>query len=233
LYLVDADGKVLASHQQFTSDKTWTNEVLADLKPGLKAFGDVKPRDAKHVDPLPYRGTGVRDDGGVVLAVYLRYGIKGIPLREVPDPTIDSLPLSATDWAAWSPAKPFEGTTWTVPEGVARRFSRVLGPSDEDSMPRPKEVRSVQFTGKVHAVEDGVAYLTYEGHIKGSHETQSNKGKCHGEATLTGVGSYDVKKRRMLSLTLVFDGVFRSVKPYDQPAKYSGVVEWRREREKK
>ena len=69
--------------------------------------------------------------------------------------------------------------------------------------------------------------MPVEGEIAGSHETQSKKGKCHGEAKLTGVGAYDVKRGRMLSLTLVFDGVFRNVKPYDQPAKYSGVVEWR------
>jgi hypothetical protein len=233
LYLVNAEGKVLASHQQFKSEKTWANEVLADLKPGLEAFGEIKARAVERVDPLPYRGTGVRKDGGVTLAIYLRYGIKGVPLREVPNPTIDSLTLTAEEWTAWAPAKPGSGTSWTVPEGVARKFSRVLGPSDEDSMPRPEEVESVAFTGKVQAIQDGVAYLTYEGRIKGAHETQSNKGKCHGEATLTGVGAYDLKAKRMLSLTLVFDGVFRNVKPYDQPANYSGVVEWRFERKRK
>ena len=233
LYLVNADGKVLASHQQFTSEKTWTNELLSDLKPGLKALGEVKPRDVKHVDPLPYRGTGVRDDGSVVLAIYLRFGIKGVPLREVPDPTIDSLTLSAADWSKWVPVKAEASVTWNLPKGVARKFSRVLGPSDEDSMPRPKEVQSVQFTGNVQSVNDGIAYLVYEGRIKGFHETQSNKGKCHGEATMTGVGAYDVKNNRMLSMTLVFDGIFRGVKPYDEPAKYSAVVEWRREQAKK
>jgi hypothetical protein len=50
---------------------------------------------------------------------------------------------------------------------------------------------------------------------------------------MTGVGAYDVKNNRMLSMTLVFDGIFRGVKPYDQPAKYSAVVEWRRERNMK
>jgi hypothetical protein len=233
LYLANAEGKVLASHQEFKSEKTWASEVLADLEPGLKAFGDIKPRAAKRVDPLPYRGAGVQKDGSVTLAVYLRYSIKGVPLREVPNPTIDSLALTADEWAAWAPAKPGVGMTWTVPEGVGRKFSRVLGPSDEDSMPRPKEVESVQFTGKVKTIEDGIAYLTYEGRIKGSHETQSNKGKCHGEATLTGGGAFDLKSKRMLSLTLVFDGVFRNVKPYDQPAKYSGVAEWQRERKLK
>jgi hypothetical protein len=71
---------------------------------------------------------------------------------------------------------------------------------------------------------------TYEGRIQGYHETQSNNGKCHGEATLTGVGAYDVKNGKMPSLTLVFDGVFRNVKPYDEPAKYSAVAEWRNAR---
>jgi hypothetical protein len=229
LYIVNAEGKVLASHQQFNSEKTWTNELLADLKPGLKAVGEIKPRDLKHVDPLPHRGIGVREDGSVVLALYLRFSIKGVPLREVPDPTIDSLPLSAAEWTKWAPFKPEAGATWSLPEGVVRKFSRVLGPSDEDSMPRPKEVQSVQFSGKVQSVEDGIAYLTYEGRISGFHETQSNKGKCHGEAMLIGVGVYDVKNGRMLSMTLVFDGVFRGVKPYNQPAKYSAVVEWKHE----
>jgi hypothetical protein len=41
---------------------------------------------------------------------------------------------------------------------------------------------------------------------------------------------YDLKKGKMLSLTLVFDGVFRNVKPYDEPAKYSGVMEWCRDK---
>jgi hypothetical protein len=230
VYLVNAEGKVLASHQQFKSDKTWTSELLADLKPGLKEFGAVKPRDVKHVDPLPHRGRGVLEDGGVVLAIYVRFSIKGVPLREVPDPTIDSLPLSAAEWTKLATPKSEAGATWSLPEGVGRKFSRVLGPSDEDSMSRPKEVQSVQFMGKMESVEDGIAYLTYEGRIKGYHETQSNKGKCHSEATLTGVGAFDVKNSRMLSMTLVFEGVFRGVKPYNQPAKYSAVVEWRGER---
>src|SRR5262249_26789503 len=131
------------------------------------------------------------------------------------------------EFAAWAPAKPGIGISWTVPEGVGRKFSRVLGPSDEDSMPRPKEVEAVQFTGTVKSIEDGIAYVSYAGRIKGAHETQSNKGKCYGDATLTGAGAYDLKAQRMLSITLVFDGVFRNVKPYDQPANYSGVAEWR------
>src|SRR2546422_7316990 len=67
LYLVAPDGKVLASHQNFKSDKTWAKELLADLEPGLKAFGQVRPRDFRRGDPTPRRGSGLLPDGGATL----------------------------------------------------------------------------------------------------------------------------------------------------------------------
>jgi hypothetical protein len=227
LYLVAADGKVLASHQNFKSDKTWPQEVLADLRPGLKAFGNVTPRAVIPADPLPQRGVGIRTDGGVCLAVFLRYPITGIPLRELPNPTIDSLVLTADELRELAPGRAEAGAEWKLSEAVGRKFHRVLGPGDEDSMPRLHEVQAVSFIGRVKSVHDGSAYLTYEGTIAGAHETQSNKGKCHGEAKLTGVGVYDMKVGRLLSLVWVFDGTFRAPPPYDKEARpYSGVVEW-------
>ena len=53
LYLVSPDGIVLASHQNFKSHETWPQEVLADLEPGLEAFGEVTPREVRRADPLP------------------------------------------------------------------------------------------------------------------------------------------------------------------------------------
>src|SRR5437763_3233347 len=112
LYLAAPDGKVLASHQNFKSHKTWPQELLADLQPGLKAFGAVKPREAKRSDPLPRPGRGVQSDGAATPAIYLRYSIKGIPLNELPNPTIDSLPLAAEELAALGPPKPEAGARW-------------------------------------------------------------------------------------------------------------------------
>ncbi len=229
LYLVTADGKVLASHQNFKSDKTWPQELLADLRPGLKAFGPVRPRAVRPADPLPGRGVGTRKDGWACLAVFLRYAVKGIPLRELPNPTIDSLVLDAAAFKALAPAKAVAGARWEVAEAVGRKFGRVLGPGDENTMPRPHEVTAVRLVGKVEAVQDGIATLRYEGELAGAHETQSNRGKCHGRARLTGVGRYDTKAGRLLSLVWVFDGTFVAPPPYDRPARaYSGVVEWRR-----
>jgi hypothetical protein len=231
LYLVAADGKVLASHQNFKSDKTWPQEVLADLQPGLKAFGEVKPRAVELTDPLPNRGVGFRGDGSACLAIFLRYPIKGIPLRELPNPTIDSLVLTANEFKELGPATTTVGTEWKLPEGVSRKFHRVLGPGDEDTMPRLHEVEAVSFIGRVKAVEGDIAHLTYEGTIAGSHETQSNKGKCHGQAKLIGVGAYDVKAGRLVSLVWVLDGKYRPPKADPSAAlPYTGVVEWRRDR---
>ena len=229
LYLVRDDGKVLASHQNFKSEKTWPQEVLADLRPGLAAFGPMTRRAIRPADPLPGRGVGLRKDGGACLAVFLRYSIKGIPLRELPNPTIDSLVLDAGALRALSPPRAEAGARWVLPEAVGRQFCRVLGPGDENTMPRPHEVTSVRLSGKVESVKGGIAELRYEGEIAGSHETQSNRGKCHGKAKLTGVGTYDVKAGRLLSVVWVFEGTFVAPPPYDRPARaYSGVVEWRR-----
>jgi len=234
LYLVAADGKVLASHQNFKSHKTWPQEVLADLQPGLKAFGAVKPRRVAPADPLPERGIGVRPDGSVCMGVFLRYPIKGIPLRELPNPTIDSLVLTAADFRALGPTKAEAGAQWKLSEATCRKFHRVLGPGDENTMPRLHEVQSAAFVGRVKSVEGGVAHLTYEGTIAGAHETQSNKGKCRGEAKLVGIGAYDVRAQRLLSLVWVFEGTFRGPPPSDKVARpYSGVVEWRSERVKR
>lgn len=234
LYLVTGDGKVLAGHQNFKSDKTWPQEVLDDLAPGLKAFGEVKPREVKPSDPLPERGVGFRKDGSAGLAVFLRYPIKGIPLRELPNPTIDSLVLTADEFRQLGPAKKEARAEWKIPVAVARKFHRILGPGDEDTMPRIHEVESMSLVGRVKSVEGNIAYIGYEGTISGFHETQSNKGQCHGEAKLTGVGVYDVKAGRLLSLVWVFDGNFRAPPPYHKEARpYSGVVEWRYERPRK
>jgi hypothetical protein len=238
LYLVAPNGKVLASHQNFKSEKTWAQELLADLEPGLKSVGPMKLRTTQRFDPLPLRGSGLPADGSATLAIYLRYSIKGIPLRELPNPTIDSLTLTSKELALLGPpthtgagvngnesGTPGVGTEWEIPEALARRFSRVLGPNDEDSMPRPPEVTSVKLTGTVQEVEGNIARLAYKGQLSGAHLNQAKK-HTHGEARLTGAGRYDCRERRLLSLIWVFDGVDRGAPPYDQPASYSGVVEW-------
>ena len=47
-------------------------------------------------------------------------------------------------------------------------------------------------------------------------------------ATWTGVAVHDAASGELLSMTLVFRGVYRHWPPYDDPQDYAAVVEWRR-----
>jgi hypothetical protein len=96
------------------------------------------------------------------------------------------------------------------------------------------DYKQFQFRHRNKCVKTQTSDLTYEGTIAGAHETQSNKGKCRGEAKLVGTGAYDVKAQRLLSLVWVFVGTFRGPPPSDKVAlPYTGVVEWRSERVKR
>lgn len=236
LWLVTPDGKALASHQAFKSHKTWTQEVLADLKPGLQAFGPIKPRQIKPINPLPFRGLGVRSDGRVTLAVQERFVlVKNLAKEPAPDAlgatVLDSITLTAKEWSNLIPPKAETGSKWTVPPTTARQFFPILSVSDI-VFRDPQEVTAVEITGQVQKVEKGIAHLTFAGHIAGTHHGTKNEGKegnqCSAEAKLLGgVGTFDLKDRTMRSLTLVFDGLWRNWAPFDKTqSRFGVVVEW-------
>jgi hypothetical protein len=226
IWIVAPDGKVLAGHHEIKNHKTWTQEVLATIDASLEAFGPVSQRQATRVDPLTYRGLGVRPDGSITLAITVRYTHAGRPEG---DGVIDSLTLPEADWAGLTPPATDKARGWAVPENVARQFSRILSPnSDQSTMPRPDEITAVRLAGRVLAIENGRARLAYEGTIAASH---TYEGKVsHAEARLTGVGSYEVKSGRLLSFLLVVDGTYRMPPPHDKDLRTTAAaVEWRRE----
>jgi hypothetical protein len=243
LWVVAPDGKALASHSEMKERSEWTKRVLADLKAGLAAFGAVKPREPQasvsaYQAALPFRGSGTKADGSVALALYNKYVIVQDLEREPPpgalgETVLDSIPLTAAEWLALAPPKSAAGSVWTVPETVARRFYPLLSVSSvlfRDS----GEVTRVRLAGRVDSVRDGIAALTYDGEIAGTHLGTADEGKAGNKISseaklLSGVGSYDVRARRMRSLTLVFDGRARNWAPYDDPpTRFGAVVEWTR-----
>jgi hypothetical protein len=229
LYVVSPEGKVLSSHQEWKNYKNWRGEVLAMLQEGVRAFGDVTPRQVRRADSLPLRGCGVDKDGGATLAIYLRENGRGLREDGLGNLILDSVTLTDKELATLAPAEAEVDSAWVVPEAVARKFSGVCGPGDETSMPRPKEVTAARVSGRVKRVADGVAYLTFSGRIAAAHKQDSGK-FVRGDTSLTGVGAYDVRGKRLLSLTWVFDGLYCGPPPHDQPARYGAVVEWRRQR---
>jgi hypothetical protein len=249
IWIVSPEGKVLAGHHEFKSRATWTQEVLDTADAALKAFGAVPPRQVKATDPLPFRGHGTQLDGTVCLAIYARQMLGGerksapkdVPtsrqwlwdgaLRPDGPVVIDSLTLTANEWAALTPPKNQVGSTWAVPEAVARKFCRVLIPSsDQSAMPRPDDAKLARLQGTVDSIEDGLARIRLTGTWEAVHLQEGDvKRPLRGAATAEGLAMYDVKRPAMHSVLLVFSGSYG--RPNDESVCAAGaVVEWQSER---
>jgi hypothetical protein len=249
IWIVSPQGKVLAGHQDFKNPATWTQEVGETVDAALKGFGSVSPREVKPMNPLPFRGHGVQPDGSVCLALYCRQmrggGQQHVPagvaasrrwvwegaLRPDGPPVVDSLTLTAKEWAALAPPKNDVGTTWAVPEAVARPFCRVLIPAtDQASMPRPQDAKRARLTGTVEAVENGVARIRLAGAWEAVHLQEGDaKRPLRGAATADGIVVYDLEQQAIQSLLLVLSGSYGH--PQEVAVNAAGaVVEWDRKR---
>jgi hypothetical protein len=235
IYLVSPDGKVLAGHDRAPKDPhDWPQALLDAIDEGLSKFGPVTPRPARRAAFLPYRGAGVRPDGGIVLAAYTRFLLLGLDRRGFGSVVYDSVPVTKDEAVELTPSDMARGATWPVPTSLVRRLHVVLSAdSGRSTLARPEEVTVARLKGKVERINGGVAYLSFEGKIAGEHEGEyvPNKGKTmFAEMGLVGAGRCEVKTGKLLSLTLVGDGRVKGYPPYDQWRRYGAVVEWRRER---
>ena len=245
IWIVGPQGNVLAGHHEIKSPETWVQEVSETIDAALNAFGPVSARQVKSTDPLPFRGRGVRSDGSVCLAITCRQmmggGRQNAPadvaasrrwvwdgaLRPDGPPVIDSLNLTADEWAALAPPKVDVGTTWSVPDALARRYCRVLIPSsDQSAMPRPEDAKRAEVKATVESVEGGVVRIRLAGAWEALHLQEGDaKRPLHGSATAEGIAIYDFKHRSMRSLLVIFSGSY--VRPPDDEVNLTGaVVEW-------
>jgi hypothetical protein len=233
IYLVSPEGKVLAARDREPdkSKMTWADDVIEAIDDGLTTYGPVTPRDPVTLNLLPDRGVGRRPDGSIVLAVYTRYMSLGLDPRGFGEGIIDSIVLPNQDRTRKDFPGLEVGAAFEAEPAVARKFHRVLAPqSDLNLVPRADEVTRAVLTGKVVRIRGGVAEMTFSGRFAGYHvgEFDSNKGKkIRAEITLGGVGACEVKTGKLLSITLIGEGVYRSFPPNDEPTKYGAVVEWR------
>jgi hypothetical protein len=247
LYLCSPDGKLLSRKTLWSKEeKSWSESVLRGLREGLKAFGPVKPRHG-HSDYLARRGCGHRPGGGAILAVstkllfvpQLPADLAELNTSAIPLTGHDRILLSAAELETLVPARIAEGTTWVVSETTARQLYPVLDNWDK-RFRQPSEVTSVRLAGKVRAVRHGIAYLSFEGHIAGTHVWPREAGPpLAGKSfrsemkLLAGVGAYDLKAGELLSLTLVFDGRAGDPETLRRPGpdgRYGAVVQWRHDR---
>src|SRR5262249_8388870 len=167
-------------------------------------------------------------DGSVCLAIYARQMMGGGPqnvpegvpasrrwvwngpLRPDGPPVIDSLTLTAKEWAALAPPRTSAGTTWVVPAALARKFCRVVIPSsDQSAMPRPQDAKVARLTGTVEAVKDGAAKIRLAGTWDTVHLQEGDARRpLRGTATAHGIAVYDLKQQTLQSVLLVFSGSY-------------------------
>ena len=241
LWVVAPDGKALAREHDFDRrglsgaeiNKKLVRATLDMLDEGLNTFGPVKPRAVKPIEQLPYRGVGVKPDGNVDLAIYRRALHQG----KADGPCLrDTLTLSKSEWAALAPPRPASGTEWVIPEAVARRLVRPLVYNTLGSpgqMPGPDDARRAQLTARVEAVEGGRVRIRLTGTFEAIKVLKDEPQLSYrGAATAVGIAVYDLRRKAMSSLLLVFEGTYQQgARPVARPGRPLGaVIEWRRER---
>ncbi len=248
IWIVSPDGKVLAYLDWKDRDpKVEAREMLAAVAAVLKDFGKVTPRQTKPVDHYTGRGrgVGVRPDDSVTLAVYTRYMLGGgrtsapakYPvgklyewdgeLRSDGGAVVDSITLTAKEWATLSPPKAEAGTPWTVPEAVSGMFYRVISPISDASHLVGRKLTVNQLKAQVEAIDAGPARIRLTGQWQTDHLYEG--GRIRMRTAGEGIALYDLKQQKMLSLLFVCRGVMLDAK--GQPVRPTGaVVEWQAER---
>jgi len=247
IWIVSPEGKVLAGRHDYKDFEHGSVELLETIDAGLKAFGPVRERSAKPANLLKFRGAGVQDDGSVSLALYGRQMLGGgrntIPAGVEPTSAwlwdgalrpdgpimLDSVQLSAQEWAAFAPRKVEAGAAWSLPEAVARKLTRLLSTSsDQSCMPNPEDAKVAELKATVESVEGGIALLRFTGRWEMMHLIEGDaKRPTYGAAVAEGAALYDVERKSMRSLLLVFSGTIRSDRP-DAPLNRTGAVaEWK------
>jgi hypothetical protein len=203
-------------------------KVIATLDAALKAFGPVKPRNAKRQEPFPFRGVGVHPDGKVDLALYRCYLHLGKPdgphLR-------DTLPLEKAEWSAFVPPRLVAGTEWKIPADVAKKLVRpfclnTLG----GGMPGPEDAKLAQLSAKVEAVKDGQARIRLTGTFEAVKLFKEQNLSFRSTATATGFAEYDLKEKALSSFLVVFQGAYQQgAHPETRIARpFGAVAEWHR-----
>jgi hypothetical protein len=197
----------------------FADAVVEMLEESLRKFGPVTVRHQK-AEPLPYRGAGVKRDGGVRLVVYNRSD-SGLAF---------SVNLTADEWRAFVPPAHAVGTRWTMPESVAREFAPVLSPlADTRFRPRTGDLKSADLTAEVESVDGQQAQIRLVGrwHADWKHDGDEHSA---GTATAEGIVVYDLSRKAVRSLLLIFDGSYSYV-THDRlphrPPPFAAVVRWR------
>lgn len=232
LWVVTPDGKTLSFDYHKPDSKLnykqnqekWLTGTQTMLAEGVKAAGELKPRNVRAVNPFPDRGLGLTKDGGARLAatvIGLRNG------KQDGSPAVDSAILTKEEWAAFAP--PGGKTEWTLPEAAMKKFAVALAPvTDSIYVPMAKDVTRAEVSAKVFREENGVAVIRLTGKWESKHNRDGNaKFPIAASATGDGIAMYDTAKKEMAAVLFVLKGTYTNGAATTLTA---AVVEWQVEK---
>ena len=235
LWVVTPDGKTLAFHYHkpdpqknyAQNQKAWIDDTAAMLEEGVKTAGELKPRNARAVNPFPDRGLGLTKEGGARLAVTV-IGLNRAGKQEG-SPAVDSATLSKAEWAGFAAGE--EGKDWTLPEAVAKKFAVALAPvTDSIFVPQARDATMAEVTGRVERTDESFVVVRFTGKWESQHSRDGNpKFPITATSAGTGIAVYDRKTHAVQSLIFVLDG---SYKNGTAATKTAAVVEWQAEKPK-
>ena len=225
VWIVDPAGKVTLMGLGEKNLEVRIKRFIDDLDQTVETFGSMKPRSVKWQEPLPWRSVGVQPDGKVTLALYVRHCSARewenfIPPKSLPG--IDSITFDAEEWATFTPAKLQVGAAWNIPSAVVRKFNRGVDGIWDVSV-KPEHAKLAQLRAVVEAVDRKQARIRLTGKVESSWIkpfNNPNKNTTHAWCDLEGTALYDVEKKELSSLLLLFRGGL----PVDAGDKQGGTL---------
>lgn len=218
------DGQVLGAFKGYHDMAGRTKTLIDDA---LQAFGPVTPRKVEPVETHPDRGKGVRPDGSLSLAQTIRPSEDSVDSLNTKTPVISSMILTEDEAETLSPREVEIGFRWTLPEAVARKFSRITSPLCFQHAPQPDWVTTAQIDGEVRSTEDGVARLVFTGQMASKHEG-GDRTISSQQTDLNGEGIYHLESGQLQSLLLIGTGRLQWPEAPKKVVTFEALAEWSR-----
>ena len=220
VYIFSPSGKMLASGVSFGDMRAKTHRMIDKA---LGSFGSFQPRSVEKIQLNPYRGKGIRPDGSVRLAEYVRR----LDKSNISSPVISSVVMSEDEFRTFAPLKAVKDAQWSIPIPIAKKLCRVASPMCYQHAPQPSWVTGVTLKGAVESVQDGKIRISYTGKLAAQRVIRGSAFSRQ-EVALRGEGIYDSGDGRMQELLIVGSGQIRWLQEDTPPAAFNALVEWKR-----
>ena len=221
VYIFSPSGRMLASGVSFGDMKAKTHRMIDKA---FGSFGPVQPRLVEKIQLNPYRGKGIRSDGSVRLAEYVRR----LDKSNISSPVISSVVMSKDEFRTFAPVTAVKDAQWSIPISIAKKLCRVASPMCYQHAPQPSWVTGVTLTATVESVQDGKVRISYTGKLAAQRVIRGSAFSRQ-EVTFRGEGVYDSSHGRMEELLIVGSGQIRWLEEDTPPAPFDALVEWKRE----